>query len=219
MRYRNFVLGVLGAGLLALVPGLVSAAGATLTVPVQVQSNAGASPVVQPSFSYPEATPFCTVGVDFTWDGAAWVSEFPTKNGELCVASGVNIAAPAGHFGAGAHQVCGSAGPQFKDCKTVTVVASSQPAPKTSGGADGGPAPAQQAPATTSTAATPTPVSANAPAPERAIALATHLPVQAGIGLVVLVIAVIAAAAVLMRQLALRRSRKAPSLPSPGVRR
>ena len=122
MGYRGLVLAVSIAALGGLTPAAASAdAGATLTVPAQVQASASAAAVVQPSFTYPEATPFCTVGVDFTWDGGAWLSEFPTKNGALCVAGGVNASAPAGHEGAGTHEVCGSAGPRYRDCKNVSV--------------------------------------------------------------------------------------------------
>jgi hypothetical protein len=221
LRYRGILFAVVGAGLTAMAPAVVTAdAGATLTVAGQVQAAAGTKPVVQPSFSYPEATPFCTVGVDFTWDGGAWASEFPTKNGALCVAAGVNLPAPNGKNGAGPHQVCASAGQRFRDCKNVTVVLSAQAAPAPAAGASSG-SPAQ-AGAPAGNAVAPAPAStSNAPAPARAIAAATHLlPVQVSIGIVVLVIGLIGLLAVLARRVLLRgRARPKAALPSPDRRR
>jgi hypothetical protein len=225
MRYRHILFAVVGTGLTALLPAVATAdAGATLTVAGQVQAAADARPVLQPTFTFPEATPFCTVGVDFTWDGGSWVSEFPTKDGALCVATGVNLAAPNGKNGAGQHQVCASAGVRFKDCKTVTVVLNGQAAPGTAASAAPGstvpgltPPDANAAPAP---AASNDPI-ANAPAPARAIAAATHLlPVQVSIGIVVLAIGVIALVALLTRRMLLRgRARAKAALPSPDQRR
>jgi hypothetical protein len=219
VRFHRILFAVAGAGLTATAPaGVTADAGATLTVSGQVQAAAGAKPVVQPSFSYPEATPFCTVGVDFTWDGGAWASEFPTKNGALCVAAGVNIPAPNGKNGAGAHQICASAGSQFRDCKNVTVVLTGQapaPAAGTSAGAPAqAAAPAGSAPAPAATSP------ANVSAPVRAIAAATHLlPVQVSVGIVVVVIGLIGLLALLARRMLLRgRARPKAALPSPDRR-
>jgi hypothetical protein len=216
--YRGLILAVSIAGLTGLTPTLATAdAGATLTVPGQVQASASATAVVQPSFSYPEATPFCTVGVDFTWDGAAWLSEFPIKNGGLCVAGGVNASAPAGHEGAGTHQVCGSAGPRYRDCKNVSVVLVSGGAapatPKPSGLALPPPAAAP----TEAPQAQPLQIPSNAPAPRVVTAAVNNLsPQQRLIGLVLLAVGVLGLLAILARRLLLSRRRKRAALPSPG---
>jgi hypothetical protein len=183
-----------------------------------VQASATAAAVVQPSFSFPESTPFCTVGVDFTWDGGNWLSEFPTKQGALCVAGGVNASAPAGHSGAGDHQVCASAGPQYRDCKAVSVVlvaGSAVPAtPKPSG--LGVPPAAALAP---TQSAQPLQIPSNAPAPRIVTAAVNNLsPEQRLVGLVLLVVGVLGLLAILGRRFVLRLRRKPAALPSPGSR-
>lgn len=221
MGYRGLVLAVSIAALGGLTPAAASAdAGATLTVPAQVQASASAAAVVQPSFTYPEATPFCTVGVDFTWDGGAWLSEFPTKNGALCVAGGVNASAPAGHEGAGTHEVCGSAGPRYRDCKNVSVVLVSggtAPAtPRPSGLAL--PAPAAAAPSQAHEAQ-PLQIPSNATAPRALTAAVNSLsPQQRLLGLALLTVGVLGLLAILARRLLLSRRRKPAALPSPGGR-
>jgi hypothetical protein len=199
-------------------PGAQAAPGASLTVPAQVQANAGANPILKVTFSYPEVTPFCTVGVDFTWDGATWLSEFPSKSGALCVAAGNNATAPTGHVAAGAHQVCGSAGPQFHDCKAVTVVVAAGTAK---------PAPGSSAPATNpgSVAAAPAPGQAATPIPTQAPtgpvpAAITRLPRETATGAVLLAIGLAGLLVVGARRLLLRgRRRRTPPLPSPSQRR
>lgn len=213
MRYRGLVLAVSFAWLAGLAPVLASAAnGASLTVPAQVQATASAAAVVQPSFSYPEATPFCTVGVDFTWDGGSWLSEFPTKNGGLCVAGGVNAPAPVGKSTAGSHQVCASAGVQFRDCKSLSVVlvAGTPATPRPSGLAVPAPAPTQA------------PLPALAPtataAPRGVAAAVDRLsPEQRLIGLALLAVGLAGLLVILGRRFLLSRRRKpAAALPSPG---
>lgn len=214
MEYRGLVAAVSIACAVALTPALAAAdASATLTVPAQVQTAAGASPMIQPSFSYPEATPFCTVGVDFTWDGGNWLTEFPNKNGALCVATGINMAAPDGHGGAGAHEVCASAGPRFKDCKQVTVVVTAgKPAPASANPA----APAAQPPSQAAPAAIPS----DAPAPRIVTRTANRLPPESRVaGLVLLAAGVMGLLLVLGRRVLLRRRRRPTPLPTPGGRR
>lgn len=217
MLYRGLVLAVSTAWLLTLAPAEASAdAGATLTVPAQVQTNSSTAAVVQPSFTYPEPTPFCTVGVDFTWDGGAWLSEFPTKNGALCLAGGVNASAPDGHTGAGAHQVCGSAGPRYRDCKTVSVVlvaGSAAPAtPRPSGLAI-------QPAATPTAEPAPLTIPSSAPAP-RAVATAVNSlsPAQRIVGLGMLTVGVLGLLAIAARRLVLSRRRRPTPLPAPSGR-
>ena len=212
MRYRGLVF-VVPAACLAMLgsPTVEAAAGAALTIPAQVQASAGANPVLsQVSFSYPEVTPFCTVGVDFTWDGAAWLSEFPSKNGTLCVASGANAKAPTGHGGAGAHQVCGNAGVQFRDCKSINVVvAAGAPAPTQAAGQPAAPtAPAAQ------------PVPTQQPAATGPVAIVRQYPRQTATGLVLLAVGLAGLTVLFGRRLLLRgRRRRTPPLPSPGQRR
>jgi hypothetical protein len=212
VRKRGLFL-VAPAACLAMIaaPGAQAAPGATLTVPAQVQTSQGANPVLQMTFTYPEATPFCTGGVDFTWDGAAWLSELPTKKGDLCVATGANARAPTGHGGAGAHQVCGSAGPQFRDCKQVNVVVAAGAAPA--------PAAAPPAPAP---AAAPAATAAPAQAPINAApaSIASRYPKETVTGLVLLAVGLAGLAALFGRRLLVRlRRRKSTPLPDPGQRR
>ncbi|HSR21946.1 MAG TPA: hypothetical protein VLW53_00235 [Candidatus Eisenbacteria bacterium] len=220
MKRRGLVTAVWIACLAVLTPAISAAAdpGATLTVPAQVQAASGSSPMVQPSFTYPEATPFCTVGVDFTWDGAAWMSTFPSKNGALCVASGISIAAPAGRGGAGAHEICGSAGPRFRDCKTITVV-TGQAAPASAAPTGTGPqssAPARSAPAQSALA----PIPSGAPAQRVVTQAVNGLPAQSRVaGLVVLAVGALGLLLILGRRLLLRRRRRSTPLPTPGDRR
>jgi hypothetical protein len=146
----------LAAVSMAVVPGVAGAAGGTLTVPPRVQASPGGGAAVDAAFSYPDPSPICTAGVTFTWDGLDWLAQVPVRSGALCVASAPGAAAPAGRAAAGAHTVCGVAGRQFSDCKTVTVVGAA-PAP---GGA-AAPAPSEApaapaAPAPTAAPATPT---------------------------------------------------------------
>lgn len=205
------------AWLAALTPVAAAAAdsGATLTIPAQVQAPAGASAMVQPSFSYPEATPFCTVGVDYTWDGLTWLSEFPNKNGPLCVATGVNMAAPDGHNGAGAHEICGSAGPRFRDCKKITVVVAAGSAPATAKPNGGAAAPAAQP-----TEAPILLIPSDAPAPRIVTQAANSLPAQSRVaGLVLLAVGVVGLLLILARRLVLKRRRQPTPLPTPGSRR
>jgi hypothetical protein len=213
VRYPGLVVVVSIACLAGFAPALASAAtGGTLTVPAQVQASASAAAVVQPSFAYPEATPFCTVGVDFTWDGGPWISEFPTKNGGLCVAGGVNAPAPAGKSTAGSHQICASAGVQFRDCKplAVVIVAGTPATPRPSGLV--GPAPA----------ATQAPLPAQAPtatpAPKGVAAAVDRLsPQQRLLGLALLAVGLVGLLAIGGRRFLLTRRRKpAAALPSPG---
>jgi hypothetical protein len=214
VRYRGLVLAISIGCLAGLTPALASADnGATLTVPAQVQASASAAPVVQPSFTYPEPTPFCTVGVDFTWDGGAWLSEFPTKNGALCTAGGVNASAPAGHGTAGSHQVCASAGPRYRDCKAVAVVmvAAAPATPRPSGIAP--------VPTTAPTqAAQPLQIPSNAPAPRAVTTAVNNLsPEQRLIGLALLTVGVLGLLAIAARRLLLSRRRKPAALPGPGA--
>jgi hypothetical protein len=217
VRYRGLVLAVLVACLAGLTPALASAAnGATLTVPAQVQANTSAAAVVQPSFSYPEATPFCTVGVDFTWDGGSWISEFPTKNGALCVAGGVNAPVPAGKSTAGSHQVCASAGVQFKDCKalSVVIVAGTPVTPKPSGLTATPTAAANQAPTPLPAQVVPT---ATPAIPGVAGAVERLSPEQRLLGLALFAVGVLGLLTILARRFLLGRRRKpAGALPSPG---
>jgi len=216
VRHLGLVLAISAACLASLTPAAASAAnGATLTVPAQVQASTTVAAVVQPSFSYPEPTPFCTVGVDFTWDGGTWLAEFPTKQGGLCVAGGVNASAPAGHNGAGSHQVCASAGPQYQDCKAVSIVVvagSAAPAtPKPSG--LGVPPAATAAPTQT---AQPLQIPANAPAPRIVTAAVNNLsPEQRLVGLALLAVGVLGLLAIVGRRLFLRLRRRPAALPSP----
>lgn len=214
MEYRGLVAALSVACAVALLPTAAAAAdpGATLTVPAQVQAAAGASPMVQASFTYPEATPFCTVGVDFTWDGGNWLSEFPNKNGPLCVATGINMAAPDGHSGAGAHEVCASAGPRFKDCKQVTVVVTGgKPAP-----ASANPAPTRQP----ATQAAPALIPSDAPAHRVVTQTANRLPPESrAAGLLLLAVGVVGLLLVLGRRALLRRRRRPTPLPTRGDRR
>src|SRR6266566_3619999 len=140
---------VLGVALAAVIvlraPVPASAAGGTLTVPASIQAPAA----VDASFSYPEPSPICTAGVTFTWDGAGWLAELPLRTGATCVAKAVGASPPAGRDGAGPHTVCGSAGPRFSDCKTVTILAGPGGAP--------GAAPAPAAGAAGTAAAGPVP--------------------------------------------------------------
>jgi hypothetical protein len=215
VRHLGLVLAISAACLASLTPAAASAAnGATLTVPAQVQASASAAAVVQPSFSFPEPTPFCTVGVDFTWDGGTWLSEFPTKQGNLCVAGGVNASAPAGHSGAGSHQVCASAGPQYQDCKAVMVVlvaGSAAPATPRPSGLGAPPAPA---PAATQ-AAQPLQARSNAGAPRIVTAVNNLSLEQRLVGLALLVVGVLGLLAIVGRRLVLRLRRKPAALPSP----
>lgn len=217
MKHRGLVTAVSIACLAALTPAIPAAAdpGATLTVPAQVQAAGGSSPMVQPAFTYPEATPFCTVGVDFTWDGVAWLSAFPSKNGALCVASGIDIAAPDGHGAAGAHEICGAAGPRLRDCKKITVVVTSQAAPRSAGSTGTAPAqssaPAQSAPA---------PVPSGAPAPRNVTQAANRLPPRSRVaGLVLLAVGVVGLLLIAGRRFLLGRLRRSTPLPTPGGRR
>ncbi|TMC11917.1 MAG: hypothetical protein E6J41_04495 [Chloroflexi bacterium] len=170
----------------------------------------------------PEPTPFCTVGVDFTWDGATWLSEFPNKNGDLCVAGGVNASAPAGHSTAGAHQVCASAGPRFKDCKSLAVVLVTGAAPATPkpSGLAGAPAPAAAPTAAPTLAPEPGPLAipSNAPAPAAVRAAVNNLsPQQRELGLALFTVGVLGLLAIAGRRYLLsRRSKPAAALPSPG---
>lgn len=226
MRYHGLVFAVPVVCLVALAPAVAAAADATgsLTVPAQVQAASGSDPMVQPSFSFPEATPFCTVGVDFTWDGASWLSEFPNKNGELCVAGGVKSAPPEGHAGAGSHEICGSAGPRFKECKTITVLAASggqqaQASAKPNAGTPAqAPAPGQAqsaAPATSPGAASVLPG-----APPIVAEAANRLsPESRTAGLVLLGVGVLGLLLVLGRRLIASRRQKPTPLPSPNDRR
>jgi hypothetical protein len=209
---------------IALVATLTAAwaaeAAATLTVPAQVQTTSSATVKVQPSFSFPEATPFCTVGVDYTWDGVAWLSEFPTKDGALCVAGGVTAPALDGHTAAGQHQVCASAGPRFKDCKTLTIVVSAAGAPATAqpGGA-GASANQPAAPAASAPAAQPGPllIPSDAPAPRAVAAAVNSLPAEQRVaGLALLSVGVLGLLAILGRRLLLSRRRKPTPLPAPS---
>jgi hypothetical protein len=217
---RNFglVLAISAACLASPTPSAASAAnGATLTVPAQVQASATTAAVVQPSFSYPEPTPFCTVGVDFTWDGTTWLSEFPTKQSGLCVAGGVNASAPADHSGAGSHQVCASAGPQYRDCKAVSIVlvaGSAVPVTPRPSGIGVPPAPA---PAATQTAQ-PLQIPSNAPAPRIVTAAVNNLsPEQRLVGLALLVAGVLGLLAIVGRRFLIRLRRKPAALPGPGT--
>src|SRR5438034_5797688 len=116
-------LAALAAAFTALAPAAGWAAGGTLTVPAQVAAQPGAAPVLDATFSYPDPSPICTTGVTFTWDGDEWLSQLPVSTGAACVASAPGAAAPGDRSGAGLHTVCGTAGPGFRDCKTVTIVA------------------------------------------------------------------------------------------------
>jgi hypothetical protein len=219
VRHRGLLL-VLPAAVVALLaaPGALAAApGAALTVPAQVQASTGANPILNIAFSYPEVTPFCTVGVDFTWDGATWLSEFPSKNGALCVAAGNNATAPTGHVAAGAHQVCGSAGPQFHECKAVTVVVTAGSAKPAPGGAPATNPGGVAAVPVSGQAATPIPTQAPAgPVP----AAITRLPRETATGAVLLAVGLAGLLVVGGRRLLLRgRRRRTPPLPSPSQRR
>jgi hypothetical protein len=220
--HRGLFLCIPAAGLLALVPAAGSAdAGATLTVPDQVQASQNAAAVVQPTFSYPEATPFCTVGVDFTWDGASWLSEFPTKNGGLCVAGGVNANAPADHTGAGSHQVCGSAGPRYSVCKTISVIITAATAPAATARPALSPAQAG-APGATAAAAQvgqAVPAGGAARAPTGVAAAVDDLTQRWVLGAAPLALGILVLAAIAGRWVILRRRKKATALPSPQVRR
>jgi len=212
--HRGLVLAVSIACLVGSTPAVASADnGATLTVPAQVQTSANTAPVVQPSFSYPEPTPFCTVGVDFTWDSSAWLSEFPTKNGSLCVAGGINASAPAEHGSPGSHQVCASAGPRYTDCKTVAVVlvaGSAAPATARPGGVAPAPTPTQ--------AAQPLQIPSDAPAPRVVTAAVNSLsPTQRLIGLTLLAVGVLGLLGIVGRRVVLSRRRKPLALPSPDA--
>jgi hypothetical protein len=191
--------------------------GATLTVPAQVQASATTAAVLQPSFSYPEPTPFCTVGVDFTWDGSEWLSEFPTKNGSLCVAGGVNASAPAGQGGTGSHQVCAMAGPRYRDCKAVAVVLvadSAVPATPAPSGLAAAPPPT----ATQAVPPGPVQVPSNAPAIRTVNAVVNGLsPQQRLIGVALVAVGVLGLLAIAVRRLLLGRRRKAAPLPSPRM--
>lgn len=224
MRYRGLVVAIAAACFVVLTPVVASADnGATLVVPAQVQASTSAAAVVQPSFTYPEPTPFCTVGVDFTWDGATWLSEFPNKNGDLCVAGGVNASAPAGHSTAGAHQVCASAGPRFKDCKSLAVVLVTGAAPATPkpSGLAGAPAPAPAAAPTAAPTLAPEPgplaIPSNAPAPAAVRAAVNNLsPQQRELGLALFTVGVLGLLAIAGRRYLLSRRKPAAALPSPG---
>jgi hypothetical protein len=228
VRYHGLVFAVPVAMVAALVLAVAASAdaGASLTVPAQVQAASGSDLQVQPSFSFPESTPFCTVGVDFTWDGANWLSEFPNKNGELCVAGGVKSAPPEGKAGAGAHQICGSAGPRFKECKTVTVLAAAGGQQAQASAKPNPGSPAQQAPAGTGQAA-PAPGQAepsaqqSAPAgPAIVVDAANRLsPESRTAGLVILGVGVLGLLLVLARRMIASRRRRATPLPTPGERR
>jgi len=212
--HRGLVLAVSIACLVGSTPAVASADnGATLTVPAQVQTSANTAPVVQPSFSYPEPTPFCTVGVDFTWDSSAWLSEFPTKNGSLCVAGGINASAPAEHGSPGSHQVCASAGPRYTDCKSVAVVlaaGSAAPATARPGGVAPAPTPTQ--------AAQPLQIPSDAPAPRVVTAAVNSLsPTQRLIGLTLLAVGVLGLLGIVGRRVVLSRRRKPLALPSPDA--
>jgi hypothetical protein len=218
VRHLGLVLAIAAACLACLTPAAASAAnGATLTIPAQVQASATTAAVVQPSFTYPEPTPFCTVGVDFTWDGDSWLSEFPTKQGSLCVAGGVNASAPAGHGGAGSHQVCASAGPQYRDCKAVSIVlvtGSAAPVTPRPSGVGVPPAPA---PAPVQTAQ-PLQIPTNAPAPRIVTTAVNNLsPEQRLVGLALLVVGVLGLLAIAGRRVLLRLRRKPAELPGPGT--
>jgi len=213
VRHRGLLSAAPVLCLAALVPATAAAAsGATLTVPAQVQASPGVSPKLQPVFSYPESTPFCTVGVDFTWDGGSWLSALPIKNGTLCVVSGLSAAVPSGHDGAGAHQVCGSAGPQYRDCKTVTVVLVAA--------SPGGPAPRSTASNPTTLPPlvihSPSAVPAGTPDAGSLANAVQSLPASSRAGLILLAVGVAGLLALLVRRLALRlvRRRRTP-LPSP----
>jgi hypothetical protein len=217
VRYRGLVLAVSIGCLVGLTP-IVAAAdnGATLTVPAQVQASTSTAPVVQPSFTYPEPTPFCTVGVDFTWDGGSWLSEFPTKNGALCVAGGVNASAPAGRGTAGSHQLCASAGPRYRDCKAVAVVLVAGAAPPTPRPSGFAPVPAPTA--APAQAPQPLQIPSNVPAPRAVTAAVNNLsPEQRLIGLALLTVGVLGLLAIVGRRLVLSRRRKPAALPSPGA--
>jgi hypothetical protein len=218
VRHPCLVLAISTACLAGLTPLAASADnGATLTVPDQVQASATRAAVVQPSFTFPEPTPFCTVGVDFTWDGGTWLSEFPTKNGALCVAGGVNASVPAGHGGAGSHQVCASAGPRYRDCKTVAVVlvaGSAVPAtPRPSG--------LPLVPPTGPTAAAqpaPLQIPPSAPAPRVVTTAVNGLsPRQRILGVALLAVGVLGLLAIAGRRVVLRLRRKPAALPGPGT--
>lgn len=216
MRHRGLVLAISTACLASLTPTLASAAnGATLTVPAQVQASTSTAAVVQPSFTFPEPTPFCTVGVDFTWDGGAWLSEFPTKQGALCVAGGVNASAPSGRSGAGSHEVCASAGPQYRDCKAVSIVlvaGSAVPATPRPSGLGVPPVPAA------TQTAQPLQIPSNAPAPRIVTTTVNNLsPEQRLVGLALLVVGVLGLLAIGGRRFLLRLRRKPAALPSPGT--
>lgn len=215
MRHRGLLLAVPLALSAALAHTAARAAsGATLTIPAQVQAAPGARPMLRPSFSYPEATPFCTMGVDFTWDGVPWLSEFPSKSGSLCLASDIDALAPAGHGGAGAHEVCASAGPQYRDCKTVTVVLVSglaTPSPGPSPRSTGSAAPTTLAPVLAAPSATP---AAGPLAP-----IAGRLPAQSSTGLILLAVGGLGLLLVLVRRLLRRRRHRPRPLPSPDNRR
>lgn len=218
MRYRGLLFAIPVVCLVALMTPAGAAAdpGATLTIPAQVQAPAGSSPMVQPSFSYPEATPFCTVGVDFTWDGGNWLAEFPNKNGAQCVATGINMAAPEGHASAGSHEICGSAGPRFRDCKKITVVVAAGSAPATAKPNVGAPAqagaPAQSAP--------PPLIPSDAPAPRIVTQAANSLPQQSRVvGLALLAIGVVGLLLIVGRRFVMKRRRRPTPLPTPGARR
>ena len=217
--HRGLVLAVSIAWLVGSTPAVASADnGATLTVPAQVQTSANTAPVVQPSFSYPEPTPFCTVGVDFTWDSSAWLSEFPTKNGSLCVAGGINASAPAEHGSPGSHRVCASAGPRYTDCKTVVVVlAAGSAAPATPGPGGAAPAPA---PTQAAQVAQPLQIPSDAPAPRAVTAAVNSLsPTQRLIGLTLLAVGVLGLLGIVGRRVVLSRRRKPLALPSPDAPR
>lgn len=220
MRYHGLVLAACTAWLAALTPAVASAAdaSATLSIPAQVQAPAGASAMVQPSFTYPEATPFCTVGVDYTWDGAAWLSEFPNKNGELCVATGVNMAAPDGHNGAGSHEICGSAGPRFRDCKKITLVIAAGSAPATAKPTVGGTTQQQQQQQPAQSA--PLLIPSDAPAPQIVREAANRLPAESRVaGLVLLAVGVVGLLLIIGRRLIMQRRRQPTPLPTPNSRR
>ncbi len=180
---------VLGVALAAVIvlraPVPASAAGGTLTVPASIQAPAA----VDASFSYPEPSPICTAGVTFTWDGAGWLAELPLRTGATCVAKAVGASPPAGHDGAGLHTVCGSAGPRFSDCKTVTILAGPGARP----GAAPAPAPAPAGSAASPDTALGTGAQATpAPASGQLVAV---LSAQRSLALLALVAAVVVLAA------------------------
>jgi len=217
VRHPGLVLAISTACLAGLAPLAASADnGATLTVPDQVQASATTAAVVQPSFTFPEPTPFCTVGVDFTWDGGAWLSEFPTKNGALCVAGGVNASVPAGHGGAGSHQVCASAGPRYRDCKAVSVVLVAGSAAPATPPPSGLPLVPSSLPAQ---AAQPAPLQVPSSGPARTGLTATvnRLSMQQRLlGAALLAVGVLGLLAVAGRRVLIRLRRKPAALPSPG---